>query len=442
VQDATHNGCPTLAKAAMSDVEAKLAALDDSEKVRAKREVDRVRSNLDHTFDASWTAEAVKNVVNQTVMSVEGSTRFSEGSVQTLKAFDELVKLVNDQLSDEVNKKLLPAEAATGFLTRVEATQGKFRAQVIKAAQKKWGDLTKYNSQRNAGWDKETEANDIVKVIKQSEMGCEKSDAVARLIKNFLDDAFIAAAPERYKDAAELKTVLDEATAQYNAAVANVKKIREQVLSASEKLPPGRDRQSMAAYYRGSGRPNKERHGPDYGDDALAARIEAFVKSCEQEQAQSQADSQTKREKLGKASDDAWPTILGKWKLEKLEATEVLEKRDAWKGKAVKIKGTNIAGKTYEASYGLIIEIDGVPACGNYDDEVVEAMKKFQETTGEKPGAYEEYVAIVEGTCKVWERVADPNDSKKMIRGRQVDGVKLRIVALKAQMVAVAASGK
>ena len=138
----------------------------------------------------------------------------------------------------------------------------------------------------------------------------------------------------------------------------------------------------------------------------------ALVSRCDEEKAHAEAAGEDERQRLSQLARDLWPALMVRWKSEELETYEALEAIDAWKGKTVRFSGNNAAGRTYEASYPVVIEIDGIPVCGKFDEDVLAKLKHFQEKTRVPPGANEEYIAVVEGRCKVWERVPDSAELK------------------------------
>jgi hypothetical protein len=438
------HGCPALAKAALPVMEEKFAALSEPEKKRLQREVEGVRRNSEHAFQ-SWDAGEVKDVINSSLMEAENNYHKLD-SVAGVTEYDELVQTVIDQLSDEVNKKLLPADAAAAFQQRLEVVKAEFRKHVVKVLERKWAEVGEFITQKQAGWEND-KARDLEDVGLSLKLGCDNSDMVVRVSQNFLDDILFVSALGRYPDATELTKLRDEATAQRDKAMGIVKRIHEEVLSETEKLPKGKIRNKMADFYRGTLQGHerkssvKQRHDPWYADEGLFDRMEAIVKSCDKDAKQAKAEASDRLDKLVQAANDAWPGFLRTWKLEKLEAVEALEKPDAWKGKAVKFSGTDLGGTTYETNYGLIVEIDGVPMCGDYDDLIVSECKKFEAMTGIQLTENDEFVGIIAGTCKVWQRVKDPHNSTKFVRGEQVSGVKMRIVGYKAKGIAVAAGG-
>jgi hypothetical protein len=427
---AMSHGCPGLAKTRLQEVEPKVAALSADEKGDFDEEVKRYRNNLEH-MTKEWTAESVRQSVKTSLQHAD----FAITNADAASPFSECVETANDQLSDEVNKPLLTADEIANFQKRLEELKGKNRDHIITRVVHSWDELSKYIAEHDRGWENE-KGNDIEQIL-HGGMGSENCDNVVRLTDKFLKDRAFTYALTTYPDATELPKIRDEVTAMHDRALANMKKIHENILSVAEKLPPGQQRSGMAATYRGRLRGDH----PMLGDEDLVDRMQAFVKSAEGQEAQAKANKDALIEKLKQAAEDSWPKLSGKWKLEKFAPTEALDKNEAWKGKTVKVSfsGQNRAGGTYEASYAIIEEIDGVPVCSNYDEGLLADYKKFRKTTGLRGGDLEEYVGTIEGTCKVWEQVQDKYDPKKFVRKGQVDGIKMTIVAFKSKSFAGAA---
>jgi hypothetical protein len=147
---------------------------------------------------------------------------------------------------------------------------------------------------------------------------------------------------------------------------------------------------------------------------------------------------------LGAASKKVWPGMVKGLKAKKLESTEALNDTTAWKGNVVSYVGDNVSGGAYESQYTYIVEVDGIPVCGNLDDElsglrsdwhraIIKRARTLYVPTAREREINEDsptaYVAVVEGGCKVWQR-------KHGERGNQIDGIKVRVVGLKSSFFA------
>src|SRR5262249_11497274 len=161
----------------------------------------------------------------------------------------------------------------------------------------------------------------------------------------------------------------------------------------------------------------------------------------EDEKTKGEADKDALEKKLMAATNEVWPSMLGEYKsqIKKIDANDAVEHIGNWKGTVIHFsggaKGVNLnrAGWNYEGDYDFIVEINGVPICGNFDDGLTDAVKKVREQIPPgMPDNCEECIGIIDGTCKVFERVQAPLEPDRYIRGRQLDGVRFRIVAWKA----------
>jgi hypothetical protein len=158
-------------------------------------------------------------------------------------------------------------------------------------------------------------------------------------------------------------------------------------------------------------------------------------------------DGEAVFEKLKAASTQVWPGMLKALKATKLDSTEVLKDTAGWKGKVVWYDGDQPSGGAYESHYDVLVEIDGVPVCGDVDSELTRSYKDwfdklvrrdmvFTEWAKKKDPPYgdkvfkgpQQYAAVVVGGCKVWETSHNQRT--------QLDGVKVRIVGHKTKMFA------
>ena len=240
-------GCPTLARAALAEMEEKFATLAEDEKADAQREVETSRKSVTQSL-ASWTADAarfhLKTALRETDAAAEGYR------LASFDEFDTLSQSVEDLLADEVNVGLLSAHEIDTARTKLGTAKHAYREAVLKSAAKSWTKLDELRKV-NHGWEDDA-ANDIAKVVRTSQLGCEKSANMAQSAQKVLVDPIFLGAISRYPDAGELLQIRDEATATHNQAVANVRKIHELILSAAEQLSPGKERAQMVARYRES----------------------------------------------------------------------------------------------------------------------------------------------------------------------------------------------
>ncbi len=440
--------CPTKLKAAAAGLDQQFAALNDDQKKKVKYQLDNMKSEVDN-FLGNWKADSVKQALGGFMAGVEGAKNYG---ADTYEAFDEAVTKVSDLLSDEINKKLLSADEVAAAQKKLESMKADFKKSRVAAAIAKWKE-----EEGSGSWESETQALPLEKIIENNtaQCGCEQSERHIRRARAWLEDAYVKRTIGHFPDAPELVELKAKVQKEHDQALANCKKVREQILAECEKLPWTQERDGMEAYFRqrsgasGLRRGKKKaddnegeggRREPLMGDEGLTDRMLALVKRWQEEKGKYLADIEALNKKLTDASNEAWPGLVSQMKPVPFEPTEALGKPDAWKGKVVKITGRDVAGGRYEAAnFYIIVEMDGVPVCGAWDDGLTDLWKDFCAKTGKKKGsAYEECVAVVEGKCMVWERVKDPYDSSKIVRGHQIEAIKTRIVGVKMERWAAA----
>ena len=446
-----HDGLPTAAQAALPEAEKLFAALDDFHKEKVAKELETQRDRL-KAWLASRDGNQVKAYVTRSVENAELSVSRNIGDGRNVYAeYNEAVKLFDDQISDEMNKKLLDADTVAQLQKKLNGIKVEFKKARIREAVNSWENDEKQVKREHQGWEEDTKPYEISRVCVGWEMGCERTVRFMDRIDRWLESWKVTL--DANPDDPTLKKLCADLETQRTAAQAKISEFRKAVFAEAEKLPPGEQRDTMTSLYRAflkagadeGASPKKGQRrksagaGPVPGDADLIPKITALLERWDGEKSKGKSDKEALIKELIAGSDASWPGLLKGFSLVKLETSEVLKDPAKWKGKTGKIVGVDLSGSAYEAQQYFIIEVDGVPVCGGLDSGLAaswNAFTAFAEKNALKLGATQEYVGTVEGTCKVWQRV---KRGDKIVRGDQIDGVKVRIVALKTERFAGAA---
>jgi hypothetical protein len=494
-----NRGCLGAGRAAVSTAEAKVAALGEFEKDRVQKELDRAKKALED-WTKQWNAESLqkstdgclfglKESVDQVSQSVNPDYAIGEGPD---KRYDEANAHLDQLLADEINKPLVTPDLLSKIATKRDGFKGDYGKARVKRAVSMWGHLQRVgNHYDTKGWedDKALSMEEIGKWGQK--IGCERSQALADEVREWFTNGYVKTALERWDSTGSLKKYGDDLDAQRKKALENVARITKEVLDESEKLSPGDMRSTMCSYFalvlRHYGRqshkdqakqdkqpakqaakqPTKKKRssrrggGDDESDgDATPAsdadatppppepypggtdqldRIETLVNKWQDEEGKKQADDVTATRKLMSDAEEQWPVMIKTLKAGRLDATDALNNTATWKGKAVVLPGQELIGGSYEAAeYWSISEVDGIPVCADLDPELGSLLNAYSKRTHVKPGyTIQGRIAVVEGVCKVWQRVKD-RYSDKYVRGNQLDAVRVRLVGVKEEYCSAA----
>jgi hypothetical protein len=457
VNDCIHDHLPTAAQAALAEAETQLATLDDFHKEKVAQEAERARTGLKALL-ANANAEQLKAVVANTVERAQMSVQRNIGDGRNVyHEYSEAVKLFQDQTSDELNKKLLDPGMVAELQKKLDGIKVDFQKARIREAVNAWEqDENIVVHERGEGPEKDTKPYEISRVVVGWEMGCERTAKFIDRIDGWL--ASWKTTIDANPDDPTLKKLCADLETKRTAAQAKIAEFRKAVFAEAEKLPPGEQRDTMDRLYHSflkagadDGAPTKGKKGgkgerrkgagvgPGPGDEDLVPKITALLDRWDAEKGKSKSEKESLIKDLIASSDARWPGMLKSWSPVKLETSEILKDVGKWKGKAGKIIGDNYSGGAYENQYGVIVEVDGVPVCGDFDDGLATSFNTFvafAEKNALKLGAVQEWVGIVDGTCKVWQRV---KRGDRIVRGDQIDGIRVRIVGLKTERFAGAA---
>jgi hypothetical protein len=482
----TNDGCLGAAKTALAEAEAKVKALGDFEGERVKSELDRAKQHLDGRLK-SWTAEEAGKAANDHVYGVKESVKQIETALfpgTTDKRYDDANARLDRFLADEVNKPLLKPELLAEIASKREAFKADYGKARVKDAAKFWT-TCEHNRNRveTKGWEDESQATpmeDILKTSWQRNIGCDKSQAFVDDLWDWSESAVVKTALARWDTDGSLKKFADDLDAKRKKATETIARMTKEVLDQAEKLGPSQGRKSLGFYYTSllskygresdarkeqaekqgkAARPKnnskkKRSKGEDddeseeevavktlppfpAGNDTLD-RIEKLVNRWNGEDGKAKDADAARAKKHMSDAEEQWPVMVKTLKAGKLDASDALNNPAAWKGRVVVLPGQELAGRTYEAQTYSISEVDGIPVCGDRDPELDQLIKAFSKRTHIKPG-YNLLgrIAVVEGTYKVWQRVKEKY-TDKMVRGNQIDGVKVRLIGEKWEYCSVA----
>ncbi|HZU97736.1 MAG TPA: hypothetical protein VFF73_13630 [Planctomycetota bacterium] len=483
----TNEGCLGAARTAMSEAEAKVNALGELGNDRVKNELDRAKQHLEGRLKL-WTAEEAEKAANDHLYGIKTSVDavaqavFAGGGGNSPdKQYDEANAALDRFLADEVNKPLLKAELLADVASKREAYKADYAKARVKDAAKLW-DSVQHNRNRvdSKGWEDESQTTPMDEILKtgwRRNIGCEKSQAFVDDLWDWSESAVVKTALERWDSTGSLKKFADDLDAKRKKATETIARMTKEVLDQAEKLGPSQGRKELGFYYtsllskygresearraqlekrpqpekpkkrrpsrggdesEGESEPTKRPPRPfPAGDDTLD-RIEKLVNRWDAEDAKAKDAASSKAKKLMSDAEEQWPIMIKSLKAEKLDAADALKNPAAWKGKVIVLSGQELSGRTYEAQTYSISEVDGIPVCGDTDPELDKLLKDYSKRTGVKPGyTLQGRIAVVEGSYKVWQRVKD-RTSDKMIRGNQIDGVKVRIIGIKMEYCASA----
>jgi hypothetical protein len=472
----TNEGCLGAARTAMSEAEAKVKALGELGNDRVKNELDRAKQHLEGRLK-SWTAEEAQKAANDYVFGIKESVNAITQALfpgTTDKRYDEANAALDRFLADEVNKPLLKAELLAEIASKREGFKADYGQARVKDAAKLWN-ACEHNRNRvdPKGWEDESQTTPIEEILKASwkrNIGCEKSQAFVDDLWDWSESAVVKTALERWDTTGSLKKFAADLEEKRKKATEIIAKMTTEVLDQAEKLEPSSGRKSLGFYYTSLlskyGRESEARKAQlekqpapakpkrrkpaktddeDEGEVAKKAippfpagndtldRIEKLVNRWNGEDGKAKDAEVSKNKKLMSDAEEQWPVMIKSLKAEKLDAADALKNPAAWKGKVILLSGQELSGRTYEAQTYSISEVDGIPVCGDTDPELDKLIKAYSKRTGIKPGyTLLGRIAVVEGSYKVWQRVKDKT-SDKMVRGNQIDGVKVRIIGIKME---------
>jgi hypothetical protein len=240
------------------------------------------------------------------------------------------------------------------------------------------------------------------------------------------------------------KAVHDEATGLREEAGGKVCAFANTLLSEAEAMPAGRDRDEFQAMLGVLEQLVTDATQGSTACQRTLTRLRALDKRWRDEKAKGAADRAALEKLHAAAANAAWPELIAELaaNVKTLDPSDALARIEAWQGTVVHYTGgargvnLNRSGWNYQDQYDFIVEQDGVPVCGNFDEGLAEGLRAFSAEAGVQPDDCEECLGVVEGTCKVWERVQHPLDRERYVRGRQLDAVRIRVVAWKACTVA------
>lgn len=481
-------GCPGASRTALAAAEAKVNALGEFDKDKVKADFDRAKQYVDGCVKG-WGAEEVKRVTNEHLYALKDSVDQVSQAVFAGgrdggpdKRFDRANAGLDQVLADELNKPLLTPELLKEIADKREGYKADYQKARVKEAVRMWDAYQHGNNRVDAkGWEDESETTPMEQILKLSwkrNLGCEKCQAFVDNLWDWTQSATVKTALERWDATGSLKKFADELDAKGKKATETITRMTKEILDQAEKLPQTDGRKELGFYYtgvlskygreseasraqhqdqpakpaskaakpaRGRGRrpsravddedesegdPEKvERPRKPFpaGNDTLD-RIEALVNRWDVEVARKKDADTNRTKKLMSDAEEQWPIMVKALKAGKLDANDALTNPASWKGKVVVLPGQELAGRTYEAQTYSISEVDGIPCCGDTDPELDALTDAYTKRNHCKPG-YNILgrIAVVEGTYKVWQRVKD-RYTDKMVRGDQINGVKVRII--------------
>ena len=326
------------------------------------------------------------------------------------------------------------------------------RDDVVKPAVDYWKYCDDNYGKSCAGWEAETTPPTLKDFLQHSppSLGCDKTDLfLNEIVQRYLRDDRVTKAVAQFPDDPELKKTFDAAKAALEKAGGKVCSFVGKILDEGEKLPAGHDREELIQhFYNLKVTINNATQGCS-ANPATLARIDGLDKRFGQEKVASQAAHEALEKKMIEAANAAWPGLIKPWSSswKKIDAPEALSNPAAWKGAVVHFSGgargvvLNQSGYQYYDDFWFIRSVDGVPVCGHLDPSLAAELERVEKETGVRHEETEEVVGIVDGVCKVRTRIQNPLNRNQMIEGGRVDGVRMRVVALKACTVAVVGGG-
>jgi hypothetical protein len=320
------------------------------------------------------------------------------------------------------------------------------RDQIVGPALKYWTSCKTDYAKDSDGWEQESTPTTLNDFMHHSppKLGCEKTELLLQQgIHRWLEADNVKKAQAQYANDPEWKKTWDEVNALREKATAKYVSFVKSIVDEAEKLPAGRERDDFKGHFYNLKNDVQRTVGDFPAGKELTKRLEAIEKKWEGDKSAAEGAKKDLDKKLVEAANLAWPGMLGAFKTKKLDAPAALANPGSWNGTYIHISGgargvnLNRSGWDYEDQFYFIVDIDGIPVAGNLDSGLADAIKTVEKTTGIERDSDEEIVGVIDGTCKVWSLFHYSNGNKS-VRDRQVDAVRMRIVALKAVTVAAA----
>lgn len=324
------------------------------------------------------------------------------------------------------------------------------RDETVKPIVEYWKSCKEQYMKECEGWEKETTPTTLSDYLHHSpaKIGCDKTEKLlGEVVQRFYGNDHIPEAARKYPNDPELKATLTEASALREKASAKIISFVTAILDEAEKLPENEDRKNMQSqFYNMKVHLTNAAKGSS-GIDKVTARIDELDKKWAGQTAAGEAAKVALDKKVCDAVKEAWPGLAKPWldKVKRLDAAEAVANIGAWKGTVVHFSGgsrgvnMNRAGWDYFDPYAFVTEVNGVPVAGDLDSGVYDAIREIEKQTTIGEDNCEEAIGVVDGTCKVTQRV---KIFDQYVKGEVLTAVKIRIVGWRACTVcAVAGEG-
>lgn len=382
---------------------------------------------IQDVLDGKNTHAYTNNVEDQFKAMAEGLDKAPQGDPRTAK--------IRAKVAEQ--RKAFDAGQAQGA-----------RDETVKPMVDYWKYCNDTYAKEGEGWEAETGPSDLKSFLHHSpaSLGCDKTEKLlSEVVQRFYGSDQVKNALAKFPNDPEVKKTDGEAKALLEKAGGKVCDFAAKILDEGEKLPAGRDRESLIErFYNLKVTINNATKGCSK-NAAVIARIDGLDKRFGQEKAAGEAAQAELVKKLTDSTNAVWPDMKKAYasKFTNIDPADAIENVGKWKGTVLFFEGggpgvnLNRSGWSYYDDFEFIVEVRGIPICGDFDGGLLEAIKAVRKQTGNvEPYNCEEVIGIVDGLCKATPRVQNPLNHNDYFRDTPQKAVHMRIVAWKACTVA------
>lgn len=388
--------------------EKELEGVDDATKAPIAKEIAESRAKATRKVtegELNGIGHSLERTVENLLKDPAGNSNWDSRQInQGLDDIDERIKKLPQ---DDPDVKAMGARLAKDRVDWKAFLDKYVHDEAVGPAIKYWAYVNEQASKWE-GWEQEKTAPPIADVLGHSPMplGFEKSESLAEAVTRFLEDERVRKAVKDYASDAELKKIVDEATAKREKAESQICAIANATLAELEKMPASDRVKSALGQLREYHIERHTKHCPEHAK--TLARAEALAKKWEAEETSAKNAKDALQKKLIETANAVWPDYEKNFEFTKIDPLDAVANPGNWNGKTIHFHtdsgDMNDAGSTYEAGgYDFITEVNGLPVCCRFDPALNATWKAKHEATGIWPdeSGYNDIVAVVEGVGAV-----------------------------------------
>jgi hypothetical protein len=287
------------------------------------------------------------------------------------------------------------AKASARLLGPLKAEE---REQIVGRSRQEWAE----DVAKAAGWEKEQPNPSYGKFLSEtvsgSSLGLEHTEQALRASNGWLTNevtkAMIKAFPE---DPEVLKMVAEAGAMKDGAAQKIAAAIHALVTEARKTAPTEAVRSKFDVLHTDL---NPMLYGSSVRESAMA-EVQTLLDEWE---ASRVAETKAKQElynKLAAQADAAWGKTSPRY-----DSLPTIDPLKASEGQVIRLKGVyNRTGWEFpEGEYDFVAKVNGTPVAGKFDPAIRKAIEEAEKSTGRSVGDTLDFVATVEGKCRVEER--------------------------------------